>query len=416
MNEIERMIQELEQEQVKAGETKEEAARKEKELKAALKELQAAKAHADKAKAAYYVPTEEVNEVEEEHKVIFNGGIVREPKEQTEEESEDEYVKRTNDFGSGLIIGAAAVALIATGTWALSKDPITGEVRATTWFNRNNRSVNTEDTVLENGDKELTYDYDNNEVVIVAEEGHTYDFENNGSTHSIIAEDYEYEELTDEEFNKLTASVIKEFEEIGLQVTREDVIKYVMIRNIDKLRQDNNELISSIVGTQDIFEVITDACHVFDAIRNYNLPYFEKYHTTDGFISATIGIFDKSQKARAAEVERRVYEIGKYYQDEEKYNELTYILLRDLYNPENEISGLEDGVSYGVLSIDIYMLRTCFGTNRYISLDETNADLIKYFVSFPEDDAEHTNNALMNGNISNIVRLLAECETKTRTK
>ena len=130
-----------------------------------------------------------------------------------------------------------------------------------------------------------------------------------------------------------------------------------------------------------------------------------------------VGVFDETQKARVLEIEKRVYELGANYQDEERYNELTKALLSDMINPTKEISELEDGVSYGVEWIDMYMVRSTFGTDRYIELSEENASKVKYFVSFAGDGEEYENNALVNGNYRNILALLADCEkVKTRTK
>ena len=459
MNDIEKMLFEVEkkyQEEVRrqeeaanekalADEMKAEAIKKEKAAKAALKDLEVARNHAQKAQESYNAFKNATSDKNDENEESANKLIIK-------EEVSEESNKKKKGFGSGLVIGAATVGLIATGAWALSRDSLTGDVRAASWFKRNDK--NTSDELVPGAEAEIVqedpgfvYDYENNVVVIKTQTDpnatYSYDFEANSATDTqyvdangnpipVVTEagqtitnpiindnlstNGEYVVLTTEKFEDLTSNLIKKFESLGLKVAREKVIKYVMLRNIDKLRQDNVELIEEIVGSQDIFEVITDACEVLDAMRNYNLSYFDKYHNTEGFISATEGIFDESQKAIAQEVERRVYEIGAAYQDETKYNELTYTLIRDLYNPLNPISQLEDGVNYGMMSVDMYMVRSTFGTDRYIRLNDMNADLIQYIVSFPGDDDEHSDNALMNGNISNVIRLLSECNVKTRTK
>lgn len=455
MNDIEKMVQEVErryQEEVKkqeealnekalADEMKEEAIRKEKAAKAALKELENARNYAAKAQESYNAfkeSTEKTNSTTENNEVK----VVEEKQEEVKTEE-----NKSNGFVKGLVIGATTIALVATGAWALSRDSKTGEIRAMSWFKRDENKGNNDEAIIETAEPAFVYDYENNVVTVKSQVDpratYAYDFEAKASedtsyvdvngnpipvvteagqaiTNPIVNEELPsnlpYVELTTEKFEELTTNLIQKYENIGLQVSREDVIKYVMIRNIDKLRQDNPELITQLVGSQDIFEFITDACHVLDAMRNYNLLYFDKYHTTDGFVSAVDGVFDEVQKARATELERRVYEIGTYYQDDVKYNELVYTLLRDLYNPLNPISQLEDGVSYGMESVDVYMLRTRFSQDVTGRLNETNTDLIKYFVSFPEDEDKYTDNALMNGNVTNIIRLLQECNVKTRTK
>ncbi len=367
-----------------ADDMKSEAIKKEKQSKAVIRELNMAKSHAEKAQILMEDKTEETDadvEVEDETPIDEKTIIVKEEK------------KKSGGFVTGLVVGATALAILA-GSVKLYKESKTGDVRTTTSTIDMNDSVN--DEPENNNQVEETsysYNYDNNVVVVV---------------------DTEYVPLTTEAFENLTTETINTLRGYGLTVSDEDIVKYVMIRNIDKLRQDNNELISQIVGDQDPTEVFADADNVIDAIMTYNLLYFDANHNTDGFISSSVGIFDETQKARALEIERRVFEIGTYYQDEEKYNELTYALLRDMIDPSNEISELEDGVSYGVEWINMYMVRSTFGTNRYIKLNDTNADMIKYYVSFAGDGEEYEMNALVNGNVRNINALLEEC-TKGKT-
>ena len=459
MSEIDKIILEVEEryqeemrkqeeaanEKALADEMKAEAIKKERAAKAALKELEVARNHAQKAQESYNAFKEATGE-----KVTTDEVVTKENVEKTVTGSDVEVKEdnKNSGFTKGLVIGATAVALIATGAWALSRDSKTGDIRAAKLFSKNTEEPANTDEVELVENPGFRYDYDNNVVVVESQVDpaavYAYDYEANsdndtqyvdanGNPIPVVTEagqvitnpiingnipaNAEYVELTTTRFEALVAQLIQKYESIGLQVSREDIIKYVMIRNIDKLRQDNNELIAQIVGTQDIFEFISDSWHVRDAIRNYNLLYFDKYHTTEGFLSAADGIFDEVQKARAQELERRIFEMALYYQNESKYNELAYTLMRDLDNPLNPISQLEAGVSYGMQSIDMYMVRTTFGTKKNESgLNQVNADLIKYFVSFPEDDDEHSDNALVNGNVSNIIRLLSECQVKTRTK
>ena len=360
-----------------ADDMKSEAIKKEKQSKAVIRELNMAKSHAEKAQILMEDKTEETGvEVEDETPIDEETIRVKEEK------------KKSGGFVTGLFVGATALAILA-GSVKLYKESKTGDVRTTASTIGMNDSVNDEPE-------------NNNQV---EETGYSYNYGNN----VVVVDDTEYVPLTTEAFENLTTETINTLRGYGLTVSDEDIVKYVMIRNIDKLRQDNNELISQIVGDQDPTEVFADADNVIDAIMTYNLLYFDANHNTDGFISSSVGIFDETQKARALEIERRVFEIGTYYQDEEKYNELTYALLRDMIDPSNEISELEDGVSYGVEWINMYMVRSTFGTNRYIKLNDTNADMIKYYVSFAGDGEEYEMNALVNGNVRNINGLLEEC-------
>lgn len=368
-------------EQAIADEMKATATKKERMAKAVIKELEIAKNHVEKAQVLKEEKVETDTKVEDETPISEETVIVKEEK------------KKSGGFVTGLVVGATALAILV-GSVKLYKESKTGDVKIAASAIGMNDSV--KDEPENNNQTEAvnySYDYDNNVVVV---------------------NDTEYVALTTEAFENLTTETINTLRGYGLTVSDEDIVKYVMIRNIDKLRQDNNELISEIVGEQNPVEAFADADNVIDAIMTYNLLYFDANHNTDGFISSSVGVFDETQKARALEIEERVFEIGTYYQDEEKYNELTYALLRDMIDPSKEMSELEDGVSYGVEWINMYMVRSTFGTNRYIKLNDTNADMIKYYVSFAGDGEEYEMNALVNGNVRNINALLDEC-TKGKT-
>lgn len=368
-------------EQAIADEMKATATKKERMAKAVIKELEIAKNHVEKAQVLKEEKVETDTKVEDETPISEETVIVKEEK------------KKSGGFVTGLVVGATALAILV-GSVKLYKESKTGDVKIAASAIGMNDSV--KDEPENNNQTEAvnySYDYDNNVVVV---------------------NDTEYVALTTEAFENLTTETINTLRGYGLTVSDEDIVKYVMIRNIDKLRQDNNELISEIVGEQNPVEAFADADNVIDAIMTYNLLYFDANHNTDGFISSSVGVFDETQKARALEIEERVFEIGTYYQDEEKYNELTYALLRDMIDPSKEMSELEDGVSYGVEWINMYMVRSTFGTNRYIRLNDTNADMIKYYVSFAGDGEEYEMNALVNGNVRNINALLDEC-TKGKT-
>lgn len=406
-NDVERMLDEEQRKYNEAAnekalynELKDEAAKKEKAAKAAMKELELARKHAEKAQESYTADSETVS-----------NETVYVPTEKAVYISEKETTKKSGSGIRGFLVGAAVVLLL-TGGYKLVKDSKIGDVKvaSTSTVGMTDPIKDTPETrATEPG--EIKYDYENNEAVV------TDNYEFNYDGNAVVTNDTQYVELTTEKFEILVDETINILKGYGLQVSEENIIKYVMIRNIDKLSQDNKELISTIVGQQDPDEVFADADSVIDAIMTYNLLYFDENHNTDGFISASVGVFDETQKTRVLEIEKRVYELGAYYQDEEKYNELMKALLSDMINPAKEISELEDGVSYGVEWIDMYMVRSTFGTDRYIKLSEENADKIKYFVSFAGDGEEYENNAVVNGNNKNIFALLDDCEkNKTLTK
>ena len=440
MNEIDKMMLEIDAKIEEANRQKEEIARQQKAVRASLKELEAAKRHVEKAQAVVdgdvvvttttARPKKETVHVVVEEKPAAEETVIVEKAEPVVYETEKQ---RKDNTSVGFLTGFATcgiVAMLVAGAWVLNRDSIVGEVRGVIPTPNTDEDAITEDVnEVERADHGMTYDYDNN-VVVITNMPYSYDF--NGTNDAETTEmgqkvldaqiadipvEAPYVALTTERFEALATDTVVALQQKGLQVSSEDVIKYVMIRNLDKLRQDNNELIGKIVGDQNIFEFITDACTVMDAMRNYNLATFDATRSTDGFISATIGVFDETQLARATELERRIYEIAEVYQNDEAYNEKSYVLMRDMLNPLNPVSQLEDGISYGMELVDMYMVRTRFGQDKNNQgFNDVNRDLVKYFVSFPEDEDEYTDNSLMNGNVTNIINNLNNCNAKTRTK
>ncbi len=398
-----------------------EAITEEKKAKLAVKELESAKEHIRKAMETENFETVRVHDRDYDYE-YYNSHETDDSDVKVYEVTRTTTDNNSKDEGKvGRVIAWVAVlALLGTAGYVLYRQSKNGEVKSVTAPTKSAAiAASTPDnntTTINNG----SYNYDNNEVVIYdgaqVSENNNYGYSYNGNV--FTSNDSNYVVLDESAFEKLTvetADVLKN--KYKLAVSNEDIVKYVMVRNIDKLRQDNNGIISMVIGNQDPTEVFADADHVIDAIMTYNLLYFDAHHNTDGFISASVGVFDDTQRSRVIEIEKRVYEIGANYQNEKTYNELTYALLKDMINPANEISELEDGVSYGLEWIDMYMVRTTFGTDAYIKLNDTNADLIKYFVSLVGDGEEYENNAIVNGNVRNINALMEECEKgKTLTK
>ena len=447
MNNVEETLRELEEmlareaankeealeAQKRAEELREAAVEEEKRALESQKALAEAKARLEEARAALAgVKSTERVTIEEQPINENKTYVVKEtPVENTTtvrvEETKNSNSKKSG-FGVGFISGALVLALLGTGAWVLSREAKKGVVKSSDLSARVTLTEVTPTPAITAAPRmtpmptvaptpEVNYNYEYNYDGNVVTVDTTTTTTDNGVVTDVTTDVAEYEELTTEKFEELTANTMTELKMSGVQVSSEDVIKYVMVRNIDKLRQDNNELITEIIGTQDPDEVFADADQVIDAIMTYNLLYFDAHQDTKGFISASLGVFDEVQRNRVLEIEKRVYEIGANLKDNDKVNELTYALLKDMINPTKEISELEDGVSYGVQWIDMYMVRSTFGTNRYGELNEQNAELAKYFVSFAGDGEEYENNAIVNGNVRNIRTLLLECaRTQTRSK
>lgn len=242
-----------------------------------------------------------------------------------------------------------------------------------------------------------------------------YSFNYDGS--AVITTDENYVELTTEEFENLVSLRIKEFEELKLNLSREDVIKYAMIVNCDKLSQDNKDLVSLIVGEQEADEIQQDAYKVTGAVVMYNYNIWYKEGKTDNFIRLSNFIFDEEARNKAATIEKRVDEIALSVNDKDKMNELVHALLLDLTNPESELSYLESGVTFAVQTV-LEPVRGLFGMDLYgnITLNETNAELIKYFVPYAGDDQVYMDNNMLTGALQDIHNILADCPNHTLSK
>ena len=278
-------------------------------------------------------------------------------------------------------------------------------------------------SVIENNNNSTMYDSRDNVLVI----------EDNDENDKLVLVEEISEPLTTENFNNLVNTIETKFAEKSLAVSKEDVRKFAMIINIDELAQDNKELINEIIGSQNTEEVFGDADDVIDTIMSYNYQYYyddedailEAYlankpykHSIDGFVKLSDFIYNKEQKEIVMEIESRISEINNSVDDNEKMNELVHTLLKDMISATSKLSMLEDGVNYAVEWVYIELIRGLFGMDLdgNCTLDATNADLVKYYVSYVEDDKAYYDNASVNGSVRNINNLLNDCKEKTLTK
>lgn len=242
---------------------------------------------------------------------------------------------------------------------------------------------------------------------------YTYNYSGN----VVTVNNEEYKELTTEEFENLTSLKIKELSDKGININSEDIIKYMMIVNCDKLAQDNRSLIDQILGEQDSNEVQQDAYKVISAMVMYNYNVWYTEGSTKNFIRVSDTIFDESAKNKAIEIERRVDEIALSVNDVEKMNVLVNDLLKDMLDPTNELYSLESGVGF-VLQVVLEPIRGLYGMdlNENNLLNETNMDLIKYFVPYAGDEQKYIDNNWLTGHIQGINDILTNCPAKTRSR
>ena len=229
-----------------------------------------------------------------------------------------------------------------------------------------------------------------------------------------VVEEEAYEELTEEKFYALVDEVYKKYDEIGLDVSKEEVIDYVMMINIDRIAKDNQELITNIIGDRKTENVELNAFDVYSAVitkNNYN--WCSQGKGFDSLILVSDTVFDKQEKEVVKNIENRVKEIVEASDNKEEFNTLLNTLLMEMLNSTEEEFNMEYGVGYSVMQVVINFVR------RNFELDSANAELIKYFISYAEEyNTSYYANSRSTAYYSGIYNLLTDslgC-VKTRTK
>lgn len=230
--------------------------------------------------------------------------------------------------------------------------------------------------------------------------------------------DEEHKILTDEEFYNLVDDIYNKLTKEGLPVTKEEVIKYLMIVNIDQLKEENKELVNTIIGDQDPNEVILDTYSLISRIiTENNSRWCAKGLGWDKLLMylAPDAIFSETEKSKTVELGERVRAIVETGRngDKDKFNELLNKLLMDMIDAKEDNFKLESGNGFNDMYIYINFIRI----NFLNELDKTNGELIKYFVVFDGDGIEYEQNAKTSEYWSGINYLINEChKSKTLTK
>lgn len=230
--------------------------------------------------------------------------------------------------------------------------------------------------------------------------------------------DEDHKILTDEEFYNLVDDIYNKLTKEGLPVTKEEVTKYLMIVNIDQLKEENKELVNTIIGDQDPNEVILDTYSLISRIiTENNSRWCAKGLGWDKLLMylAPDAIFSETEKSKTVELGERVRAIVETGRngDKDKFNELLNKLLMDMINAKEDNFKLESGNGFNDMYIYINFIRI----NFLNELDKTNGELIKYFVVFDGDGIEYEQNAKTSEYWSGINYLINEChKSKTLTK
>lgn len=155
------------------------------------------------------------------------------------------------------------------------------------------------------------------------------------------------EELNTENFLELTANFSKQYVDNNVNVTTEDLAKFVSIVNIDKLVEENQEFAKELFGTQAKEEYLGDAAKVIGVTYTYNRNIFEKEQSTKNFIRISDSVYGE-QKELLEEIESYVDSIAENKDNAPEVNRLINELLQKMGDPTSELSYLDDGVGFGM--------------------------------------------------------------------
>lgn len=224
----------------------------------------------------------------------------------------------------------------------------------------------------------------------------------------------EYQELTNEKFYELVEKVYAEYSKVGLDVTKEEVIDYIMFVNIDRIAKDNKELIETIVGDRKIENVELNAFDVYSAVMTKNNEnYCAKGLGFDSLLLVSNTVFDNQEKKDIEKIEERIKEIVEVANNKDEFNKLLNKLLLEMLNATEEEFNLEYGAGYSAMSILINFVRINFTD----ILDEANSELIKYFISYAEEyGTSYYENSRSTAYYAGIYNLLTDTLTCAKTK
>ena len=253
---------------------------------------------------------------------------------------------------------------------------------------------------------------DSSKIDLDSKDNFKFDYSNS----AVITTNEDYKEFTTEEFEKLCAKKIKDFEDLGLEVKREDVIKYVMVFNIDKLKQDNKELVKEIIGDQVTIEVIDDAYRVSNVIESYEGRYL--IDKGEMFSVADV-IYDDEQREIVKKFEARKLAIINANASERE--EMFIQLCQDIYDPVGEFSKLEDASRMLMFRHALVVLHSTYFTNRSTYLTELSGyskELVFRLIAPYGASQDEIINSIMSGYERNMMASFAECidNVKTLTK
>lgn len=199
--------------------------------------------------------------------------------------------------------------------------------------------------------------------------------------------------LSQEEFEKLVDEFSKKYTDNSIDLTIEDLVKFVSIINIDELLEENPEFVSELFGTQTFEAYMDDAMDAFAATYGYNYMTHAKEGKTDNFIWLSDCVYG-SQKDKMLIVENYVKLIANANGNKEEVNKLVTELLGRIAS--GDLTNLDSGVRFG-MNVYLVLIRSYLAKNE---LTKENFDELTTVVEM---------------NLNNIMTEYKECNVSKQT-
>lgn len=204
--------------------------------------------------------------------------------------------------------------------------------------------------------------------------------------------------LTTKRFETLVADFSKPYVKNNINVTTEDLVKFVSIVNIDELAEENPDLAEELFSAQKKEEYLNDAAKVIGMTYMYNHKVYTEENSTKNFINVSDAVHDEEQKQKIEKIEDYVTKISLKTNNEEELNNLVLEFLESLSDPQSELSYLDDGVGFG-MQVDIALILNSIARNY---LNQENRDWLQELTSSEKY-------------VSNIFRVYEGCSTNSYT-
>lgn len=210
------------------------------------------------------------------------------------------------------------------------------------------------------------------------------------------------EDLTTEKFEELVVNFAKLCVDNNLSLSTEDLTKFVAIMNIDRLSEENPQLVEELFGLQSEEEFLNDAGKVIGNIYMYNHRVWETEKSTENFIWISEGISDNDpQKVKMQEIEEYVKRmaVAAANGDIDELNKIAAEFIEALTSPTGSLNSLDDGIEFAA-QVYIAMINNSIGRNY---LDKEYRDYFNV-----RSSAET--------NVSNIITVIRGCITEDKTR